>query len=79
MVDTEGYNNTLPQRMLSVKEVASFFQIHPNTIRRWTKKGLLKSYSIGPQHSLRFRQEDVIDFLDKSQNGAHTAPGGIRV
>ena len=75
MVDTEGYKNTLPQRMLSVQEVASFFHIHPNTIRRWTKKGLLKSYSIGPQHSLRFKQEDVIDFLDKSQSRVHTARG----
>ena len=74
-MDTEGYKNTLPQRMLSVKEVASFFHIHPNTIRRWAKKGLLKSYSIGPQHSLRFRQEDVIDFLDKSQNGVYAASG----
>ena len=75
MVDTEGYKNTLPQRMLSVKEVASFFHIHPNTIRRWAKKGLLKSYSIGLQHSLRFRQEDIIEFLDKSKNGVTAKRG----
>lgn len=67
-MEAESRKDTLPQKMLTVKEVASIFNIHPNTVRRWEKKGLLKSYAIGLRHSLRFRQEDILDFLDKSKN-----------
>ena len=71
-METKGHESKLPQRMLTLKEVAFIFRIHPNTVRRWVKKGLLQSYSVGPRHSIRFKQEDIIDFLDKSRNGAHT-------
>jgi len=68
-METKGGESKMPQKMLTVKEVASILNIHPNTVRRWEKKGLLKSYSIGPRHSIRFSQEDILDFLDKSRNG----------
>jgi len=71
MMDIESHENKIPQRMLTMKEVASVLNIHPNTVRRWAKKRLLKSYSIGPRHYLRFRREDMIDFLDKSKNEVH--------
>ena len=61
--------NTLPARLLLVNEVAGFLGVHPNTVRRWEKTGLLKSYDIGLRRNLRFKQEDVVDFLHKKQKG----------
>jgi len=72
MIETKGHANKIPQHMLTVKEVASILNLHSSTVRRWEKEGLLKSYRIGPRHSLRFKQEDIFDFLDRSRNEVHT-------
>jgi len=63
------------RRMLTVKEVASILNVHPNTGRRWEKKGLLKSYITGPHRNIRFNQEGIFELLDKSRNGRHTKRG----
>lgn len=73
MVDIEDRVNKLPERMLRVKEVASILNIHPNTVRRWEKIGLLKSRRIGSHRILMFSQANIVDFLDKAKNRVHTA------
>lgn len=64
-VKTKYGADKLPARLLAVGEVAHFLGVHSSTVRRWERKGLLKSYAIGLRHSLRFKQEDVLNFLDK--------------
>ncbi|RLC61469.1 MAG: hypothetical protein DRI01_08445 [Chloroflexi bacterium] len=66
-IETEYLESKLPARLLSVGEVARFLGVHSSTVRRWEKSGLLKSYTIGLRNNLRFKQEDVLSFLDKSQ------------
>ena len=66
-VETEHGDSKLPARLLGVGEVAHFLGVHSSTVRRWERKGLLKSYAIGLRHSLRFKQEDVLSFLNKSR------------
>jgi excisionase family DNA binding protein len=56
----------LPARLLAVDEVAHFLGVHSSTVRRWERMGLLKSYPIGPRNNLRFKQEDILNFLDKN-------------
>lgn len=68
---TKDDENRIPGRMLTVKEVASILNVHPSTIRRWEKRGLLKSYSIGPCRSIRLEQGDISDSLGSSRNEVH--------
>ncbi len=68
---TKKHNSISLQKMLTVKEIASIFNIHTSTVRRWEKEGLLKSYSIGPSHNIRFKQEDISNFLEKSRNSGY--------
>ena len=49
--------------MLTARDVASLLSVDINTVRRWTNKGILKAYRIGPRGDRRFRQEDIALFL----------------
>jgi excisionase family DNA binding protein len=51
--------------LLTIRHVANLLNVHINTVRRWSRKGILKSYRISPRGDRRFRQEDVDDFLMK--------------
>ena len=49
--------------MLTTPEVAKLLHVHPNTIRQWTNKGLLRAYRLGPRGDRRFKHEDVENFI----------------
>ena len=51
-------------KMLTVNEVADLLHVHTTTIRRWEKKGKLRSYRLGPKSSIRFKREDIIEFIE---------------
>ncbi len=56
--------NTLESKiMLTPSDVAHLLGIHVNTVRRWSNKGVLRSYRISPRGDRRFRREDVDGFL----------------
>jgi len=52
----------LPATLLSISEAACCLGVHPSTVRRWQKKGLLKSYTGGMHRRLSFRQSEVFNF-----------------
>lgn len=49
--------------MLTTGEVARFFNVHPITVRRWSDRGIIKAYRIGPRGERRYRRDDVAVFL----------------
>ena len=57
--------------MLTAREVADFLHVHIGTVRRWSDKGLLKSYRVGPRRDRRYKQQDVLGFIheDHIPNG----------
>ena len=55
------------KRMLSVKDVASILNVHPGTVRRWERGGLLKAYRIGPRGNVRFAKTEIIGFVCKAR------------
>jgi excisionase family DNA binding protein len=52
-----------PLRMLTVTEVAHLLHVHPNTVRMWSRIGVLKAYRIGKRRDYRFNLADVKTFL----------------
>jgi DNA-binding transcriptional MerR regulator len=55
--------NHLNDKMLTVHEVSIILHIHPNTLRRWADKGLIKSFTITPRGDRRFMYRDIEQFL----------------
>ena len=49
--------------MLPLREVARLLSIHPNTLRRWADKGIIRAYRITSRGDRRFMREDVRHFL----------------
>ena len=56
--------------MLTIAEVSRILHVHPNTLRRWADKGIIKSYSITSRGDRRFMPRDIERFLaeTKAQN-----------
>ena len=57
------------EKLLGVKEAADMLCVHPSTVRKWTRQGLLKSYRVGPRGDRRFDPEDVKGFLNRNGYG----------
>ena len=49
--------------MLTTSDVAGLLSVHISTVRRWTNKGILRAYRVGPRRDRRFQEEDIASFL----------------
>ncbi len=48
-----------PSPMLTLGEACRLLNIHANTLRRWSARGLITEYRIGPGSQRRYRAEDI--------------------
>jgi len=55
--------------LLTAGEVARLLNVHINTVRNWSNLGVLKSIRIGPRNDRRFREKDILTFLEQTGNG----------
>ena len=51
------------QPMLTTTEVSRLLHVHPNTLRLWSDRGIIKTYRVGPRGDRRFSQDDITYFL----------------
>lgn len=51
---------------LTLTQACELLQVHPNTLRNWDKNGTLKAIRIGAGKLRRYKKEDILALLEKS-------------
>lgn len=53
--------------LLTLKEACEILKVHPNTLRQWDEKRILRAVRFGQRRDRRYRKEDILRFIDKKQ------------
>lgn len=54
----------LPE-LLTITEASEVLKVHPNTLRKWDKKGILKAVRFGQRGDRRYKKEEILNLLNK--------------
>ena len=54
-----------PDSLLTTAQAADLLNVHRNTIRHWSNKGILATYRVGPRGDRRLRRQDIDNLLLK--------------
>lgn len=54
----------LPE-LLTLSEACEVLKAHPNTLRQWDNKGILKAVRFGERRDRRYKREDILKFINK--------------
>lgn len=57
-------NDKKEPEYLTLQQACELLQVHPNTLRNWDKKGVLKANRIGIRGIRRYKREDLINFME---------------
>lgn len=52
------------QQYLTLRQASELLQVHPNTLRAWDKKGILKAIRIGVRGIRRYDRDSLAKFMN---------------
>jgi len=58
-------NSDIPE-LITLQEAARILKVHPNTLRIWDKKGILKAVRFGQRKERKYKKEDILRLIDKN-------------
>ena len=64
MLKSDQNDQELPE-LLTLKEASEILKCHPNTLRQWDRKGILKAVRFGERQDRRYRKEDILKMIKK--------------
>ncbi len=51
-------------QLITLKEASELLKVHPNTLRAWDNKGILKAVRIGVKRVRRYKRSDIEKFIE---------------
>lgn len=58
-------NKDLPE-LITLQQASELLKVHPNTLRKWDEKGILKAIRIGERKDRRYRLEDIQKYIKEN-------------
>lgn len=52
-------------RLLKMSEASELLNVHPNTLRKWDKNGVLKAVRFGVRGDRRYKKEDLLKLVNE--------------
>lgn len=52
-------------QLLTLSEASSLLRVHPNTLRKWDRKGILKAVRFGERGDRRYNKEDILKLMSQ--------------
>jgi len=49
--------------MLTVPQVSTYLQVHPETVRKWLREGVLRGVNLGGKGGWRIRRDELERFI----------------
>lgn len=56
-----------PDELLKMIEVSKLLKVHPNTLRQWDAKGILKAIRFGQRQDRRYRKKDIEKLMERRE------------
>jgi len=63
-IHMEKDSKDIPE-LLTLHEACEALKCHPNTLRQWDNKGILKAVRIGARGDRKYRKTDIVALLEK--------------
>ena len=63
---TNDNKGRIPE-LITLKEACEILKVHPNTLRAWDNKGILKAVRIGVKRIRRYKKEDIEKFISSNK------------
>lgn len=53
-------------KLLKLSEASELLNVHPNTLRIWDRKGILKAVRFGLRGDRRYKKEEVLKLINEN-------------
>lgn len=60
-------NNDDSEGLIKLSEACKILNVHPQTLRQWDRKGILKAVRFGQRKDRRYRKEDIENFVSNQK------------